>query len=146
MWKSGELCSDKVFHKIQDFSTHKSTALLLARRCKLLAVHAFISPTRSGVSGEINEPAPVDLCLVVELAIKGWACDEACPSGNLWWHISLLSSLTEVYRDVQDHGDLCPSSPEWPVGSKAVCRALTHAHTHVQSASAVLALPPQETS
>lgn len=55
-----------------------------------------------------------------------------------------LSSLTEVYRNVQDPRDLCSSSPDQPVVSKAVCGMLRH--TYVQAVSTALALPPQETS
>lgn len=65
MWKTEAICSDKDFHKIQDPSTNKNTALLLAKRSK----HALISPTRSGVSCGANEPTPVYLCLTVELCL-----------------------------------------------------------------------------
>lgn len=44
MWKTGGIPFDQVFLKIKYFNTGKSTALLLAKRQKLLIVLPFISP------------------------------------------------------------------------------------------------------
>lgn len=138
--KRGEKCSDKVFHKIQGFSTHESTALCLAKRCELLTVHAVISPTSTGTSSETNEP-PLWICILWlcclikdKLVMKPDlhpASDESslsCPVWLIYWNWRALSLQSRVASGIKR------------------CLWDIKMYTYMQSDSTLLSLPPQETS